>query len=118
MTPAVETALIQLGIRLADRLILDVIVPWIESLLAAQANPVDSLSAAREIVLGISEAHPDWPSSQKAEYARDALRLYLKGQGAVDVADRDLNWMVESAVQAISGGRHAGTPPPAADRSA
>lgn len=100
MNPAVQTALIQLGLRAADTIIFDLLVPWVESLVQAQADPIDTIGMARELVRGIEQDHPDWPGRQKADHAKDALRLWLGGKH-VSLPERDINFLIEAAVQGV-----------------
>lgn len=109
MNPAIETALIQLGIRAADALIFQVILPWVESLVRAGESPVQHLVMAEIIVSGIEKSHPDWPGAQKATYAFDALALWLKERGK-RVADRDIRFAIEMAVQKGKGHVAASAP--------
>lgn len=114
MDARVESALIQIGIRVGSTLILDVLLPWVESLVTAKADPLDVMGMAREIVTGIEKDCAEWDGEAKFAHAFDSLSLWLKEKG-VRLADRDVRLTIEMAVQQC--GKKNAAPSSAMDRA-
>lgn len=113
MEQRLETALIELGIRLAGAFVEQVIIPWLRSLIEDGVDPPSALGVATEIVRGIDDAHPTWSDDDKRDMALAAIHQHLVRQGGSPKL-RDTSLLLEAAVQrARATWSNAGAPPDA-----
>lgn len=60
------------------------------------------MRAATLIITGIDASHPDWPNTQKAEYAHDAIRLLAVEHEKV-MSDVEINALTETTLLRLRG---------------